>query len=372
MPVRMPFFQVTLEGEDITRWVSAVTVVEDDRQADNMTIAVPDPRMIYADALFEGSVAEIDLGYAETRQHALMLRAIITKVELSYPENGVPSLTLKGEDKSILMGLVERKKLWKDATVTDIVRKIAAKHGFQRVEAQLNPDPMIRDKPINQDGKTDLAFLQDLAKTYQAKCFVELDERGQEVLYFIPERRIVKLRRPDTLVLGYRMGPYSNLTSFSPSFDSSYLDRLKQVEDIDQQGRQIGSRPKPEGEIVIWKLDPTRMAQASEEDKATINTLYTKGAARKLDLQRRLTERRATVGKVARTQAEIESTNDAAESRRLGMTASGSTFGNIWLRAKSNIIIAGANSRFNGQWYVSSVTHKIDSSGYKTDFKCVR
>ena len=93
--------------------VSSVTAVEDDRQADNVTITIPDPRMIYADGLFEGS-EEVDMGYAEPNQHALMLRAIITKVEQGYPENGVPTLTLKGEDKSILMGLIEKKKLWRD------------------------------------------------------------------------------------------------------------------------------------------------------------------------------------------------------------------------------------------------------------------
>jgi phage protein D len=54
------------------------------------------------------------------------------------------------------------------------------------------------------------------------------------------------------------------------------------------------------------------------------------------------------------------------------MTASGSTFGNIWLRAKSNVTVEGVGERFSGDWYVSSVTHKIDGGGYKTDFRCVR
>src|SRR5271157_1439371 len=125
MAVRTPFFQVTMHGAevsdpgiDITPWVSSVSAVEDDHQADNVTITIPDPRMIYADALFEGSLVEVDMGYAEPGQHALVLRAIITKVELTYPETGVPSLTLKGEDKSILMGLVEKKKVWRGQTVT--------------------------------------------------------------------------------------------------------------------------------------------------------------------------------------------------------------------------------------------------------------
>lgn len=379
MNVRMPFYQVRMgdekasqTGEDITPWINSVTVVEDDRQADNVTIAISDPRMIYADALFEGSWVEVDLGYAEANQHALMLRAMITKVEQSFPEGGVPTVTLKGEDRSILMGLVEKKKTWRDRKVTDIVREIGASHGFRHIEAQLDPDPMISSRPIHQDGKTDLAFLQELARTYHAKCFVELNEVDEEALYFIPERRVVRLRRPDTLVMRYRLGANSNLISFSPAFDSSYIDRLKEISDVDQRGNRIRNQERQPTEIVIWDLDEARMAQANARDAPKIRNLYEQGAARKRDLQQKLTARRATVGEVAPDQAEMESTNDSLEARRLGMTASGNTFGNIWLRAKSNIIIDGANERFNGEWYVNNVTHKIDSNGYKTDFKCVR
>jgi phage protein D len=54
------------------------------------------------------------------------------------------------------------------------------------------------------------------------------------------------------------------------------------------------------------------------------------------------------------------------------MNASGTTMGNIWLRAKSIVNVEGVSERFNGDWYVNSVTHKIDDNGYKTDFKCIR
>jgi len=372
--VRTPYYQVKMEGQDITPWIGSVSVTEDDRQADSVALSIPDPRMIYADALFEGSKVEVDMGYAGANQHALMLKAIITKVEQSYPDNGLPSLSLKGEDKSILMGLAEQKMVWRNRKVSDIVHEIGRKNNYddQHIEVQLNPDPMIQSRPINQDGKTDLAFLQELAQTYHAKCFVELNERDEEVLYFLPERRIVRLRRPETLVLQYRLGPGSNLISFSPAFDSSYIDRLKEVSDVDNQGNNIESREEPPAEIVIWKLDEARKAQASRDDKKIIDQLYEIGQERKRDLQRRLTARRPAVGDVAPDQAEIDSKNDSLESRRLGMTATGATAGNIWLRAKSNVIVEGLNNRFNGEWYVSSVTHKIDSGGYRTDFKCVR
>ena len=113
------------------------------------------------------------------------------------------------------------------------------------------------------------------------------------------------------------------------------------------------------------------MAQASQRDKDSINRLYKVGAERKRDLQPKLATREAAVGEVTVDQSEVETTNDVSESRSLGMSASGSTFGNIWLRAKSNVQIQGTSARFDGKWYVTSVTHRL-GNGYRTEFKCVR
>lgn len=370
LPARVPYFSVVIEGQDITPWVAAVQVVEDDRLADNTTITVNDPRMIYADALMEGCVAEIDLGYAEPGQHALLLRALITKVEVTYPENGVPQLKIKGEDKSIEMGLAEKKKNWTGTTVNAIVRKIGQPYHFANIVASLTPDPHVTRE--NQDAKTDLAFLQDLARKYTAKCFVELDENEREVLYFIPDRRILHLNRADKLVLRYRQGPGSNLMSFSPSFDASYIDRVKEVNDIDHGGRAVNTPPQPPVDVFIWSLASDLSSRASRADLDRINALYGVGVQSREKLQQELAKPRPTTGRVAATQQQLDDASGALESRRLGMSATGTTVGSIWMRAKCNISISGVHERFAGDWYVTSVTHTIDSGGYKTDFKAVR
>ena len=192
------------------------------------------------------------------------------------------------------------------------------------------------------------------------------------MLYFLPERGIVTTRRPDTLVLRYRLGPDSNLISFSPAFDSSYIDRKKQIADIDKKGNNVKSKEKPPEQTVIWELDPARMAQASVVDRDRIQQLYSVGSAKKQKLQAELTAAKVVTGQVTADQTDLESKNGTLQARRLGMTATGTTFGNIWLRAKSNVSIEGPNQRFSGEWYVASVTNKVDGSAFKTDFKCVR
>ena len=369
-PARVPFFSVTIEGQDVTPWISSVQVVEDDRLADNMTLTVNDPRMIYADALMEGCIAEIDLGYAESGQHALMLRAKITKVELSYPENGVAQVKIKGEDKSIDMGLVEKKKNWTGTTVNAVVRKIAEPYHFADIVANLSPDPRVTRE--NQDGKTDLAFLQDLAKKYQAKCFVELNEDEEEVLYFIPDRRILNINRADQLVLRYRQGPDSNLMTFSPAFDASFIDRVREVNDLDSGGNAVNTPQQPPAEVFIWNLADDISTRASSADLDRVEALYDVGVRARRTLQQELAKPRPTTGRVAGTQQQLDDETGALESRRLGMSATGTTIGSIWMRAKCNVTISGVHERFRGDWYISSVTHTIDSGGYKTDFKAVR
>jgi phage protein D len=369
-PARVPYFSVVIEGEDITPWVTSVQVVEDDRLADSTTITVNDPRMIYADALMEGCVAEVDLGYTEPGQHALLLRALITKIELTYPENGVPQVKIKGEDKSIEMGLAEKKKNWTSTTVNAIVKKIGRPYHFADIVASLNPDPRVSRE--NQDAKTDLAFLQDLAKKYTAKCFVELDEDEEEVLYFIPDRRILHLNRADKLVLRYRQGPGSNLMTFSPAFDASFIDRVKEVNDIDDGGQAVKTPPQPPVEVFIWSLAPDLGSRAKRADLDRINALYEVGVQAREKLQQELAAPRPTAGAVAATQQQLDDETGALESRRLGMSSTGTTVGSISMRAKCNVSITGVHERFAGDWYVTSVTHTIDTSGYKTDFKAVR
>lgn len=372
MDPRTPYYSVVVEGQDITAWVSSLQVVEDDRQADNVTITVPDPRLIYADALMEGCVAEIDLGYSEPGEHALMLRALLTKVELSYPENGVAQVKVKGEDTSIEMGLVERKKRWTSTTVNAIARDIGRSYGFTgaRMKAELDPDPRVTSE--NQDAKTDLAFLQDLAKKHHAKCFVELGPDDQEVLHLLPDRRIVSLNRADRLVLRYRQGPRSNLVSFSPAFDASFIDRVREVHDLDEGGQALQTGEQPPVELFIWQLPGDLRARASAADVERLQALYDVGLREREKLQGELAAPRPQTGAVARDQREVDQRTGALESRRLGMSATGTTVGSIWMRAKTNVAITGVHERFAGDWYVTGVTHSIDSSGYKTDFRAVR
>lgn len=372
MPVHTTFLSVTLEGIDITDWVTAASVTENDRRADEVSVTVADPQLFLADCLIEGSTLEVDLGYAEPSGHALLIRAVVTKVEVAYGTDGLPKVSLKGSDGSIRMGYEERKKKWENTRVTAIVREIGERHGFTDITARLDPDPEVGNKPLHQDGKTDLAFLQELARKYKAKCFVELNEAGREALYFIPERDVLAARRVDRLPLRYRLGPSSNLLSFSAKFDVSYVDRQKALHDIDDDGNEIAEDADEPPDVHIWTLDPDRIAHASPGDRTRIEALYTAGTARKRAFQTAIAARRVTTGEVRRDRVEVARRNTAEPTRTLGQSGSGSVIGTIFMRAKSIVAVDGCAERDNGEWYINSVTHAVGTRGFTTSFTCTR
>jgi hypothetical protein len=54
------------------------------------------------------------------------------------------------------------------------------------------------------------------------------------------------------------------------------------------------------------------------------------------------------------------------------ITGRGSIIGNPNLKARMVIELKGLGRRFSGNYYVTSVTHTIDASGYRTDFEVKR
>ena len=300
-----------------------------------------------------------------------MLRASITKVELSYPENGVPQLKIKGEDKSIEMGLVEKKKNWTSTTVNAIVKKIAQPYHFADVVANLEPRPACDAREPGRQDRPRLPAGPGAGSTTRSASSSST-RSSEEVLYFIPERRILHLKRADKLVLRYRQGVGSNLMTFCPTFDASYIDRVKEVHDLDQGGQQVNTPPPPPVDVFIWKLAPDLSSRASRADLDRVDgAVPGRGAGQgeaPAAAGQAQAEDRCSRGHPAAARRQGRS----AGVRRLGMSATGTTVGSIWLRAKCNVSITGVHERFAGDWYINSVTHTIDASGYKSDFKAVR
>lgn len=93
----------------------------------------------------------------------------ITGIAAAFPEGEAPTITVFAEDRLQDLRMTRRTRCFAQSSLGDIVRKIAQEHGLQvQVDAQAPAVPLLAQ--LNQ---TDLAFLFDTARRFDADVFVQ-------------------------------------------------------------------------------------------------------------------------------------------------------------------------------------------------------
>jgi phage protein D len=137
-----PRYEVSVGGRDVTADISvdvlSVSFEDHATDADMATLVLANPGNRWTDSpLFDqGNVLELAIGYG----HALtpVFKGPITRPEPSFPEDGVPTLTLRAYDLSHPMRRDEEKKAttWQEITDSDLAKRIARKHGLQELDVE--------------------------------------------------------------------------------------------------------------------------------------------------------------------------------------------------------------------------------------------
>ena len=91
---------------DLSNDLGSLTVEQRASQPAKVTIELNDPFKVFSHALQEGMGMEVDLGRAE--DHAVVFQGSIYQVNASFPEAGVPTLTLQAYDGTMAMGIEAR------------------------------------------------------------------------------------------------------------------------------------------------------------------------------------------------------------------------------------------------------------------------
>lgn len=371
------FLRATIGNIDISSWIERVSVTEDEWRADTATISIPDPGFVYSDVLQEGASAIVDIGYA--LQHSIMMKGLVTQVQVHYPRKGTPRLMLKVMDDSIRMALNSSKALWNweigVMRVSDVVRRIALVNGFVNMQVEIANDRVIdQNFYLAQEGMSDLGFLQKLAQEYHCRCFVEFD-LGISCFYFIPEAKLVSKNQLLQLDLEYLLGT-NNLLQFTATEDTSFYARQKVMTTMDPKTGEVVSN-QPAFSLPMPASLPGTQALAGwlphhPEDALKIVPLVAANTTANMAYMAKVKTPQEIPGHPGDRETVLDKENIPMASQKKGMRGSGSAKGNIWLRAKSCVNIQGLSSRFNGRWYVNSVTHNITVDSFISDFDCSR
>src|SRR5262249_29416279 len=133
---------------------------------------------------------EVELGSSDA--HALVFLGRIYHVDATFPESGVPSLSIQAYDGTMAMGLMERNRAFQDKKLSNIVKQVAgaAAYQFAKVDVQVLGDPNFPGNGIRQRDETDLAFLLRLAASYGCTMTAVPGDSG-ETLEFKAERKLI-------------------------------------------------------------------------------------------------------------------------------------------------------------------------------------
>lgn len=286
-----------------------------------------------------GARVDLHMGYLGT-DTPLMMSGKIASASASFPASGTPILTVRVLNLLFDLQRTQENLTFEGKKPTDIAQEIATNLDVELIskpgEEQVIPfTGMNNEYPI--------LFLARLARKQGYDLFVDASDEDKPKLFF-------GLRQDAQQELELEWG--KSLIQFTPVLKTKELKEKAIVRGWDPL--QSGADRNIEGEATWADLD---IAMPDSKLLEQIE-FATKDAAEEITDQ-----------PVSSQQAAEELAKAAL--RRIVqqvITGSGSTIGTPKLRAGTRIILKGLGLRYSYQYLVFDSTHKIDGSGYLTDF----
>jgi len=349
---RLPFVKVRWQGQDVSGSVLAVEVEDDDRLADKAEL-VYESRVACA-AFREGQEISIELGWEG--DSAVLFHGVIVRLKAEATPNGRERATVTALDLSTRMHREAKTFSFEAGKVSEVVQTIVAAYGLELGRVECEPDTELTPlKPLRQTNQTDLAFLQDVARRYGARAFVEVND-GKPKFYFLPER--VLLAAPVAGRMKY-CGGSGELIEFEYRRAAMEAPPVTEATTVDAKSAKPATAkpaaPPPPEPITV---DDGLLAALTKRDPAGAAAYSTavETAAQAAETPEAQVRTQAAVGVPSDpAQAELAARGDLT--RGQGMTGEGVAVGTIELRAKSRVDLFGIAPWAEGAWYIRRAKH---------------
>jgi hypothetical protein len=281
----------------------------------------------------------------------VLMDGVVTRQEMQPgSQPGQSTLTLTGEDLSVLMDVVELPLAFPAMPDNVRINAILAKYAVFGVTPLVVPPPVLNvDSPTSRfdaQKATDRAYIKQLAAESGYVFYLEPGPAPlQSIAYFGPDLRIPVPQR----ALNVNMDADTNVESLSFSLDGlakkttvMYLyDPVTRkipipfpVPDMNPLHPPLGLRPTPPARVTFAE-DTTRLS-ATEAAKRAFGIM-------------------------------MQSADAIEASGSLNVAAYGAV-----LRARMLVGVRGAGIAYDGFYYVDSVTHNIKRGEYKQSFRLSR
>lgn len=200
--------------------------------SDVCSIVLNDPDFLFIeDNLFvEEATISVKMGW-HGDTYRVSFDGFISAIDLNFPENGYPVMTLFCMDNSHLMNRKEKDRSWDNVTRPEVVQKIAMEYGFKCViESGYS---FKTEDTISQTGTTDIEFCENLAGEERDPFMCKLI--GNTLFYV--KKGILKNA---SATLNYRKAPY-DVVSFKPQINKETKKEEVQSADINTNNKTVDS-----------------------------------------------------------------------------------------------------------------------------------
>jgi hypothetical protein len=309
---------------------------------------------------------------------------VITNIQLS-PSNepGASTLTVTGEDVSVMMDMKEIPHPWPSLSADKVVQMILVKYlqyGVAPfVQPAIFPNPPTPDKHVPVQTMTDLNYINYLAARQGFVFYVEPGPApNTNFAYWGPPHKAPPYRAgPPQKAITFNSGPETNAASVSFTYnalspvlirgtiqDSSTNVSVPVVTSPQSLRSPLASRPavlfnQPNVRVSLLPATPQQAKRATSAGG---------GQAEEFP------EARTAAGlEVAEAVMRAQATTDASTDNVVNVTGelNALEYGDI-LRARGLVGLRGVGYSYGGNYYVKSVSHEISKGEYKQRFTLTR
>jgi cell wall-associated NlpC family hydrolase len=205
----------TLKGK---RKCSVESIEADDllKGSDTCSVVINDPDYDFiSDNIFvEQATITIKIIYTGESIVTKTFSGYISAIDVTFPEIGVPQITLTCMDHSQKMNLKTKNRTFKKKTRPQVVKKIAKSYGFATSIQKGYKFKKIGS--IAQSDVTDIEFCENMAdeESKMFYCKLKKNSKGKWCIYY---RRLTMAKKPKS-TLYYRSEPF-DIINYSPQIN---------------------------------------------------------------------------------------------------------------------------------------------------------
>ena len=282
----------------------------------------------------------------------VLIDGVITNQQLApNPEPGKTTLTLTGEDISVMMDLEQRSlehKAQDEASIAEMILRQYKNYGIEpQVIKPTHIDRPTGSERIPVQQGTDLAYLRQIGQRFAHVFYIIPGQSmGTSIAYWGPPQRQTQPQKTLTV----NMGSFTNVRSINFQYNGMSATRL-------------------EGSAQDRRTNEIRSVREDRSDRPPLSQFPALGNQRHYRVTQFRQTGRDTAQAGARAQAEADRSVDNV------VTASGELdtvhYGSV-LKLRGLVGLRGVGHSYDGLYYVKRVSHRISPGQYQQSFTLTR